>query len=238
MCNYFRFFAKVIIPKPVTCAALKNQYKVSNNGYYSLYDHTNKPHLAFCDFQSDPGFAWTLIESLSLTHARTSTFRKSFYYNVPSNECTPNWSNYRISKARMIAIKNAASSTHFRATCNFNSDSEKGLSDRRNYLRVSFCAYGLFLQSRNRWNCAVVDYINIRGTSCSKCSIPLYSNGINHLHTNVPYARKICGRFNVPNPTSNEQSFGHYSGAINRQFSCTESSSSTTNWWIGGAFFD
>ena len=137
----------------------------------------------------------------------------------------------------MTAIKNSASSTHFRATCNFNADSEKGLQHRRDYLRVSFCAYDYLLTARD-WTCAVVDYINIRGTSCSKCSIPLYSHSSSyHLFIDVPHAKGTCGRFNVPNTVSGEDAFGDYR-AVNNQFSCSASSSSTTNWWIGGIFVD
>ena len=89
------------MPKSVTCAGLRGRYRVSHNGYYSLYDSTNKPYLAFCDFQSDPGFAWILIESISLAHFGSSAFKKSFAYNIPSNKCTPIWSNYRLSKAKI-----------------------------------------------------------------------------------------------------------------------------------------
>ena len=138
----------------------------------------------------------------------------------------------------MTAIKNAASSTHFRATCNFNADSVKGLQDRRDYLRVSFCAYDYLLTARSSWTCAVVDYINVRGTSCSKCSIPLYSHpSVHHLFIDLPQAKSSCGRFDVPNAVSGEDVFGDYR-TVNNQFSCTVSSLSTTNWWIGGIFAD
>ncbi|EDV25804.1 uncharacterized protein TRIADDRAFT_63826 [Trichoplax adhaerens] len=227
----------VVNPKPTTCAAVRSIYHVSQNGYFTLHDSTNKPYLAFCDFQSDPGFAWTLIESLSRTNAATTTFRKSFYYNVPSNECTPNWSNYRLSKAKMSALKQAASSTHFRATCNFDNQNEKGLANRRDYIRVSFCAYNSFFSARNAWICAVVDYINIRGYSCSKCNIPFYSYSNYHLFVDLPQAKVSCGRFNVPDVKSGEDIFGNYVH-YHPKFSCTMNSTSTTNWWIGGAFYD
>ncbi|RDD46105.1 hypothetical protein TrispH2_001765 [Trichoplax sp. H2] len=224
-------------PKPTTCVAAKSIYRVAQNGYFTLYDSTNKPYLAFCDFESDPGFSWTLIESLSRTNAATSTFRKSFHYNAPANECTPNWSKYRLSKAKMTALKGSALSTHFRVTCNFDNQGEKGLVNHQDYLRVSFCAYDHLLASRNTWTCAIVDYINIRGHSCSKCSIPFYSFSNYHLFVDLSYAKKNCGRFSVPDTVDSEGVFGSYY-RFNPHFSCTSNSTSTTNWWIGGAYYD
>ena len=219
-----------------TCVDIATADPKVKNGYFTLHDATSKPYLAYCDFHSDPGFAWTLVESLSLPNARSSTFRKSFYYNIPSNECTPNWSHYRLSKVRMTSLKNSPSSSHFRATCNFNSQDPKGLQNRRDYLRVSFCAYNFFLQARNVHTCTTVDYINIRGHSCSKCSIPLYSSNSYHLFIHLPQAKAACSRYTVPNMVSTEDGFGHYH-RINAQFSCTANSTATTNWWIGGAVF-
>lgn len=137
----------------------------------------------------------------------------------------------------MVAIKSAASSTHFRATCNFNSKDEKGIRNHRDYLRVSFCAYSYFLNVRPSWTCATVDYINIRGFSCSKCSIPLYSANNYHLFIHVPYMKTKCGQLKVPNIKSGEDAFGFYH-KIDSRFSCTANSTSTTNWWIGGAIYN
>ncbi|RDD46106.1 hypothetical protein TrispH2_001764 [Trichoplax sp. H2] len=223
-------------PKPATCADVRSKYQVHQNGYYTIYDSTNKPYLAFCDFRSDPGFSWTLIESISRGNAQTSNFRKSFQYNIPSNECTPNWSNYRLSKAKLATLHGATSSTHFRATCNFDSQSKTGLTSHRDYLRVSFCAYNYFLTNRG-WTCAIVDYINIRGYSCSKCSIPFYSDSNNHLQSNIAYSKTKCGKFNVPDAVADERIFGNYY-SFSEKFSCVTNSTSTTNWWIGGAIYD
>ncbi|EDV25806.1 uncharacterized protein TRIADDRAFT_55274 [Trichoplax adhaerens] len=225
----------VVKPKPITCAAVRNLYHTSRNGYFTLYDSISKPYLAFCDFQSDPGFAWTLIESLSTTNARTPKFSTGFYYNVPSSECTPNWSCYRLSKARMVALKNAPSSTHFRATCNFNSQSVKGLQNRRDYLRASFCAVNFFFAVKVNAACVTVDYINVRGHSCRKCSIPFWTSNIWHLHIDLPQAAASCGKFEVPNQVQSEDVFGAY-WKVNPFFSCTATSASTTNWWIGGPY--
>ena len=186
--------------------------------------------------QSDPGFAWTLIESLSLENGQRSKFRQSFYYNVPSHDCSPNWSSYRLSKSKMMTLSTASSSTHFRATCNFNESSKIGLTSYRDYLRVSLCAYKLLLSSPERHTCAVVDYINVRGYSCSRCSIPIHSGRRYHLHIYNNNVRTMCDRINFPNAVSHENEFGHYQH-VNTRFSCSATRTSTTNWWIGGTYF-
>ena len=35
------------------------------NGYCILYDQSMKKYLAYCDFSSEPGYAWTLAMSLA-----------------------------------------------------------------------------------------------------------------------------------------------------------------------------
>ncbi|RDD41607.1 hypothetical protein TrispH2_006278 [Trichoplax sp. H2] len=227
----------VIKKKPKTCAEVRNIFRVSYNGYFTLYDSVNKPYLVFCDFLSDPGFAWTLIESLSTTNARatTRTYDKGFYYDVASNECTPNWSCYRLSKARMLSLKNAPLSTHYRATCNFDSQGVKGLQSRRDYLKGTFCANKLFFAPKAHATCVIVDYINVRGHYCRKCSLPFWTDPHLHLHIDVSHSSRMCGRFTVSNPVSSEDVFGHYYG-INKLFSCTATATTTTNWWIGGPY--
>ena len=91
--------------------------------------------------------------------------------------------------------------------------------------------------SKSAWNCVIVDYINIRGTSCNKCSIPLYSDANWHLHIDASRAKATCGRFSVPEVVTNQDVFGNYR-IVNSNFSCSENSSSPTNWWIGGVFYD
>lgn len=186
--------------------------------------------------QSDPGFAWTLIESLSLANQRINKFRKSFYFDVPNQDCSPNWSSYRLSKSKMVALNAASTSTHFRATCNFNASSKIGLQSYRDYLKVSFCAYNQFLSFPNKYLCVIVDYINIRGYSCSKCSIPIFSNHNHHLFIYNEKTRTMCGRVQFPNAVVHENNFGYYED-YNTRFSCSAKPTSTTIWWIGGTYF-
>ena len=38
------------------------------SGLYEIIDDDNKTFEAFCDFDSEPGFAWNLIQSFSLSN--------------------------------------------------------------------------------------------------------------------------------------------------------------------------
>ncbi|XP_048578051.1 uncharacterized protein LOC116617049 [Nematostella vectensis] len=40
----------------------------TTNGYYQLVDNHGNTYKAYCDFNSEPGVAWTLMMSFSLTN--------------------------------------------------------------------------------------------------------------------------------------------------------------------------
>ncbi|EDV21000.1 uncharacterized protein TRIADDRAFT_60639 [Trichoplax adhaerens] len=183
-------FAMPAAIKPKSCLQEKLVSGTLQNGYFILYDKNNQPYTTFCDFHSDPGFVWTLVESLSLTNSRKAKYRKSFDYNAPTPSCTRiNWQEYRLSTATMKSIKNARGSTHYRATCNFNPDDIKGIRNHRDYLRVSSCNYQWFFKSSKAYHCTKVDYVNIRGHTCRQCSIPIWDGGNSfHLLIHVNYA--------------------------------------------------
>ena len=41
---------------------------VDKSGLYKIIDNTNQTLQVFCDFNSEPGFAWNLVESFSLSN--------------------------------------------------------------------------------------------------------------------------------------------------------------------------
>ena len=47
------------------------QLGMYDNGFYTLHDTSDKKYTAYCDFTSEPGFAWTLILSFSRHIVRT-----------------------------------------------------------------------------------------------------------------------------------------------------------------------
>ncbi|RDD39155.1 hypothetical protein TrispH2_008130 [Trichoplax sp. H2] len=218
--------------KPKSCLHAR-ELAAQRNGYYVLFDSTNKPFATYCDFESDSGFAWTLIESLSLAKAKTSNYRKNFAYDAESEDCGVNWSDFRLSKSRMLSIKNNPGTNYLRATCNFNAEVDKGLTDHRDYLRVALCRYNMFGTSSG-YTCATVDFFNIQGFSCRQCSIPIYY-GNNKFHTFIDVSRvtQACSRLRIPDTIANEEAFGRYQ-TENPRFRCTNSSTATTNWWFGG----
>ena len=123
---------------PRSCKDVTTFKQVKTNGIYNIVDQQNTSIPVYCDFGSEPGVAWTLIQSHSLQN--NDAFRdKAFYlHDVPINQDAPEWNNYRLSMSRMKSIRNV--STHWRATCNFLTD---GI-DHRDYIRSSFDENDLF----------------------------------------------------------------------------------------------
>ena len=143
----------------------------------TLYDPTSKSLFqTFCDFTSENGFVWTLLESFSL--ADNNDFKNQpFSKDHPVSQNSFKWNKFRLSK--MIMNSTLSHSTHFRATCNFNTD---GLVTT-DYLRVK--TFDLNILQLNSYPCVKMEYINIRGYHCHDCMAQMFQ-GINwHLHTVV-----------------------------------------------------
>ena len=68
---------------------------------YQLFDPTNNfVYEVFCDFTSEMGFVWTLIESFSFRY--NDEFKdKAFYEDYPLNKEAFTWSKFRLSLPRM-----------------------------------------------------------------------------------------------------------------------------------------
>ncbi|RDD39154.1 hypothetical protein TrispH2_008131 [Trichoplax sp. H2] len=225
-------FVQLTPIRPRSCLQAK-ELVAQRNGYYVLFDSTNKPFMTYCDFESDKGFAWTLVESLSLVKAKTSKYQKNFYYDEESDVCTVNWAEYRLSKSKMLSIYQTPGSDYVRATCNFNAGIDGGLIDHRDYFRVATCRYNIFTIS-NSFGCISLDYFNVRGYSCRKCSVPVYYGRSNyHTFIDVSRATQSCSRLKIPETINNEEAFGRYR-TVNPKFRCSTNSTSTTNWWFGG----
>ena len=95
-----------------------------------------------------------------------------------------------------------------------------------NYDILDCCGYG----------CAHVDLVNIRGTSCTNCTVYITTDTDRLIH--VDSFR--TGKYNCDLPsvdaltcnTAGEDNFGFYICA-NPAFRCSSSPASTTQWWIG-----
>ena len=120
-------------------------------------------------------------------------------------------------------------STHFRATCNFNTD-ERVTTD---YLGAKTTDLNiLLLKGTPR---AKMEYINIRGYDCYNCTA-LMAQGINwHLHTDSNYRAISCQFTSARNGSvalpGGEDNFGYRT--INPLHRCTSGDNATTQWCFG-----
>ncbi|RDD45514.1 hypothetical protein TrispH2_003506 [Trichoplax sp. H2] len=220
--------------KPKSCYEVKQFLKATENGFFTLYDANGNPFRSFCDFESEPPFVWTLIESMTLENAQKAQHNKGFSVNIPLGECHTSMSLFRLPSHHMSSVLSSYGSTHYRSTCNFNIIEGTGLANRRDYIRFSACRGASTLSNING-GCVEVDYINIRGQSCRKCQMPFYASSSHHLHIDLSAATTTCSRFGFTNFVANEDVFGYYN-SHNPTFSCTANKNSTTAWWIGGAY--
>ena len=128
-----------------------------------FFNSANKPFSVYCDLQSETGFVWALIQSLSFANRATykdKGFSTDFPVNDNNNE--PDWNSYRLSLSHMQSLSNH--STHLRVTCNLPAD---GLQ-YTDWARAVLAGHDIF----GDWGgeCKLYEYINIRGINCSDCT--------------------------------------------------------------------
>ena len=199
--------------------------KVKTNGTYTVMDQQNKPFPVYCDFASEPGAAWTLIQSHSLQNNAAVFKGKAFYlHDMPINQDAPEWNNYRLSLSRMKSIRNV--STHWRATCNFPTDGV----DYRDYWRVSLENLDILVAPSKDEFCLSTEFVDVHGHNCSNCTVLCGYSSRYSLHLDSYYGpSKGCDLWGG---IENEDNFGFYS-KINKDFRCTASMNSTTQVWFG-----
>ncbi|PFX33985.1 hypothetical protein AWC38_SpisGene1206 [Stylophora pistillata] len=202
----------------------KNGNNVS--GMFDVYDSQKNIFKVFCDFESEPGYVWTLIQSFSL--GNNNQFKSNgFSVDHPVNEegNTINWNAYRLSLAHMKSVADA--STHLRVTCNFPAD---GLV-YTDYARAKLKEHDLFGVWRAK--CRTYELINIRNIVCQECTAGTWQVQNEMWHINSALSAQLAGcQFNgVAGASPHEQNFGLYN-YVNPNFRCTSSQSSTTQHWI------
>ena len=87
---------------PRSCLEYKRA-QISKNGYYPIFDANDDSYTAYCDFNSEPRSAWTLVMSWAFLRNnkpsyKEAAFKSSFKKNIPVSEEIPNWNEYRYSK--------------------------------------------------------------------------------------------------------------------------------------------
>ena len=197
-----------------------------DNGIYNILDQNNAFFPVYCDFGSEPGMAWTLIQSHSLQNNDAFKSKAFYLHDLPINQDVPEWNSYRLSMSRMKSIQTVA--THFRATCNFPTDGV----DYQDYWRVSLERMDLFVEPPPSEFCLFSEFVNIRGNQCTNCTV-LTGYGKISLHIDSWFGYTIGCEFDGQSgAVSNEDNFGFY-GVSNTAFRCTSSISSTSQFWLG-----
>ena len=173
--------------------------------------------------ESEPGSVWTLIMSFARQNKDVKSFKsKAIYVGSPQSPDTPNWNKYRIRKFLIYEIKNTA--THWRVTCSFP---QYGVNINTDYVRAAFADFDLMVEFWRK--CKKVSYISVMGQSCSECTAQW-------TQTNILTPHIAAIPQNNPCYIKSDQSGHYYFGAYdtyNPNFRCTESPTSTTNYWFG-----
>ncbi|XP_015768761.1 PREDICTED: uncharacterized protein LOC107347385 isoform X2 [Acropora digitifera] len=222
------FFGKFCEKRILSCKQLQLQAeKPKRSTVDTLYDPASKSfYETFCDFTSENGFVWTLLESFSV--ANNNHFKaQPFYKDYPVNQNSFKWNKFRLS----LRIMNStlSHSSHFRATCNFNTD---GLV-KTDYLRGKTTELNILLL--NSRQCETLEYINIRGHEAYNVSVWMVQEKSVHIHTDSHNGGSYCqfkSALNGSKGGGGEDNFGLYV-TINRKHRCSSEDSSTTQWWFG-----
>ena len=203
-----------------SCRGYVNGSRVS--GKYKVLDNNMNPFDVFCHFDSNSTMAWTLIQSFQLQN--TSSFKGlSFLLDHPFNQNRPRWDAYRLSKSRMQSIQ--ADSSNFRLTCKYDVD---GMV-YRDYLQATKTQVDIM--TFDSASCPVVDEIDVRGHSCSKCDVFLVQTNVYGIHISIGCSFRPSGIFGCHG--LGEDNFGWYD-CINPAHRCSSLPTATTQTWLGG----
>ena len=204
-------------------------------GNYDIQNENGVAFTVFCDFDKSAKFAWTLV--MSHTLANNNQFRTyPLYKDHPVAENVPNWAAYRLSKTRMLSIQ--SQSSHWRATCNYNTDGVV-LAD---YIRSSFRNVDPI--TFNGAGCKKMEYVNIRGKVCKECTTWCHQTEtvtflVANWHGEFNAGANKCSYVNAAGVIRDEFSFGFYGNHnVNSGHRCVSGQASTTQYWIGsGAIY-
>ncbi|XP_065836380.1 uncharacterized protein [Oscarella lobularis] len=208
----------------------------NTSGVYAVEDTRGRSYSVFCDFDSEKGAAWTLIEAFPRNKAEGKDLKSpftSFGTNKPVNENMPDLVTYRLSRDRMLSLK--GSSTHWRATCGLRPGHL--VVSYQDYARSKFTNANGNILARSHpaaRNDIQMEYMGLYGVSCSHCMVPWYSGISEHIH--FDYKLNDMGDFpssSKPPPIDSADSFGLYKD-IDPLHTCAEDSLAPTQWWIGG----
>ncbi|XP_065844377.1 serine-rich adhesin for platelets-like isoform X2 [Oscarella lobularis] len=179
---------------------------------------------SLCD-SSEQGVVWTLIESFSKENDYSSFgSRNGFSFPFPNPPLNPvAYRNSFTSSAR-------TDSTHFRATCNFftslsiSSGNPSAAND--NTAVVALVDYDPVLDGGR--GCTRTEFMSIEGRTCRHCTAYWSQSLGEHLHYDP--SSDNC---TAPNIGGNAHYWGYYHTKPPANFACTQSPTSTTQYWLG-----
>jgi hypothetical protein len=210
-------------------------------------DSYGSEYKVYCHFDSDA--AWTLVQSYSYANGsfngKLPELRKPIKENQPVSENAITWRGYRLSKSRMISIKNDSAFLQF--TCNY----EKNLAiNKSDYIQIRL--RNIKTEDEN------VDVFEFNGKTSSliigdgrgkigkhnlsHCEIKLRQGdrmSLMSLHVNFEHnsmTNDIPCTFNTDSCSWNNDYFGHYvhnNACGNKTHSCVQNDNSTTQLWFG-----
>ena len=204
------------------------------SGKYTIFDNLGQSYKVFCDFDSEQGMAWTLFESFDQEHEQNLT-KKPFTADYPKNERDPNWKLFRLPKHVMSSI--ASSSTYWRATCSYP---VYGV-DFRDYIRVNLSILNpLTYKSDENKTCVTVDYVDIKGTNCVKCTQAFFQPDDKKLSLSPKQSRtRYHCNFDTSKvehkcySTRHARLYGRSDYCPDPKHRCSETPTSTTEFWFG-----
>ncbi|CAH3121686.1 unnamed protein product, partial [Pocillopora meandrina] len=134
------------------------------------------------------------------------------------NGDTRNWQAYLIKRPYLLWLTDH--STHWRATCRYNTDNLV----YTDYLKASLEDFDIIRdEPRVRQSCRRCEYVNIRGNECVNCTARTwYEKGHFPLLIDSSIQGDCDFNGNMPNAAvPNEDNFGLYN-AVNPKFRCTQ----------------
>jgi len=204
------------------------------SGLYKIVDDSNQTFQVFCDFDSEPEFAWNLIQSFSLSNKHYFESDVVFYDNYSDSSAVsgdaPNWQAYLLRRHDLVWLREQSS--YWRATCRYNTDG----TVYTDYLRATFEDFDIIKVKPSKVStCQKYELVNIRGNECTDCTaatwylkgrIPL------HIDSSLQSSCQFDGN-QTGDVVYSEDNFGYYH-TTNPKFRCTSSSEATTQYWVGG----
>ena len=178
----------------------------------------------YCYFDYTDNMAWALITSFSFGN-NSLFWKKPFGVDAAMNVENFNFQAYRLSLAQITALQKH--STHTASSCNFHKNQK--MQKSLDFLRFNNQVLNL---KRGVGECIKVEFVNVRGTGCKLCTAWMTQGKKKFLNLSVYNSKRFDCSLQVPNRVYQERAFGYYE-KYNTAFSCTATSHSTTQWWLG-----